>query len=52
MQQKQDESLNEIQVKLNEINQVKVDLKVTNELKQIQLYSDKTRLLHYLVQLN
>ena len=31
MQQRQEESLKEIQSKLNEINQVKVDLKATNE---------------------
>jgi len=31
MQQRQEESLKETQSKLNEINQVKVDLKVTNE---------------------
>jgi hypothetical protein len=33
MQQKQKESLNEIQLKLNEMNQVKVHLKVTNHFK-------------------
>ncbi len=31
MQQRHEESLKEIQSKLNEINQVKVDLKATNE---------------------
>jgi hypothetical protein len=31
LQQRQEESLKEIQLKLNEINQVKVDLKATNE---------------------
>ena len=31
MQQRQEESLKEIQSKLNEINQVQVDLKATNE---------------------
>jgi hypothetical protein len=33
MQQRQEESLKEIQSKLNEINQVQVDLKATNEFK-------------------
>jgi hypothetical protein len=33
MQQRQEESLKEIQSKLNEINQVKVDLKATNEVE-------------------
>jgi hypothetical protein len=31
MQQRQEESLKEIQLKLNEINQVKVDLKAANK---------------------
>ena len=33
MQQRQEESLKEIQSKLNEINQVKIDLKAANEFK-------------------
>jgi hypothetical protein len=50
MQQKQEETLNDIQSKLYVMNQVKEDLKATNDFQpKIYLYSIKKKRLLYLV---